>query len=530
MSTPQATIYVCSGVRLDSRYEHSIYFASKSAQEEYFAGKVVKTFSAYSYLRKTWPLQVQASMEEAKTWSYLYFHNGTGKIYYYFINNVEYLNNGSIELTLELDVIQTYLFDFTLLPSFIERQHTASDELGEHTIDEGLELGDFVVNKSADMQIYENLCIMVLSTFNPNYAETVNPVPALSGMYNGVFSGLKVWAVPSSRWGEWGAQLDKLSEAGFIDGIVAMWMYPQNMVKLGGENNWSDDVLCKIVDQCETGVGSVSMATEGKVDGYAPKNNKLFSYPFNFLYVTNNAGASAVYRYERCKNFGAFNFNTYGAVSPDAGLKIAPTDYNGAAVNFDEGLHLGDFPSCAWNADMYKLWLAQNRNQHALTEKTATVSAVAGMGAMIGGIMTGNVMGAVGGGATAYGAGMQIAGLMAQKRDAAIQPGQARGSFSTSLNTSAGKQTFSVYRKTVDAEHARAIDDYFTMYGYRLNRVQTPNIHARPAFTYVKTVGCNMQGNLCNADLNRIQSIFDKGLTFWVNGDKVADYSQDNTP
>ena len=529
MSAPQSIINMCSGVRLDARQEHSIFFANAAAQQSYFAGKVVKTFSAYSYLRKSWNLQVAATMEQAKTWSYLYFRNGTGKFYYYFITDIEYRNEGMVELQLELDVLQTYLFDFTLLPSFIERQHTATDTLGEHTIDEGLELGEFVVNKSTDMQLYENLCILVLSTFNPNYADTDEPVPALSGMYNGVLSGLKVWAIHSSQWGAWGSQLDSLSENGFIDGIVGMWMYPQNLVQLGGENTWSDGVLCKVVSGCSTGVFSVDSALDGTVNGYTPKNKKLFSFPFNYLYVSNNAGASAVYRYERCNTFGGFSFHAYGAVSPDAGLKIAPTDYNGALVNYEEGLHLGDFPACAWDADMYKLWLAQNRNQHALTEKTATISAVAGAATMIGSALTGNLMGAVGGAGAVYGAAMQVSQLMAQKRDAAIQPPQARGSFSANVNISAGKQTFTVQRKTVDAEHARAIDDYFTMYGYRLNRVQTPNIHARPAYTYVKTVGCNLQGNLCNADLNRIQSIFDKGVTFWVNGDRISDYTQANT-
>ena len=132
MSTPQSTIYICSGVRLDNRYEHSIYFTSSTAQQEFFAGKVVKTFSAYSYLRKSWPLQVQATMEEAKTWSYLYFYNGTGqKVYYYFITGVEYKNENTVELSLELDVIQTYMKEIRsgLLPCYVERQHTESDEI-----------------------------------------------------------------------------------------------------------------------------------------------------------------------------------------------------------------------------------------------------------------------------------------------------------------------------------------------------------------------------------------------------------------
>lgn len=534
MSAPEAIINICSGVRLDNRYEHSIYFADAGAQLEYFAGKVVHTFSAYSYLRKSWDIQVQATMEQARSWSYLYFRNGSGKYYFYFINQIEYINPNSVKLFLELDVVQTYLEEIKagLLPSFIVRQHTTSDELGEHTVDEGLELGDFVINKTTDLQLYEKLCILVMTTFNPNYAEVENPVPAMSGVYNGVFSGLKVWAIPSSRWVDWGAQLDALSSAGFIDGIITMWMYPQSMVNLYDEESWDDeDTICKIVESC-VGVDTfIDMSTEGKVDGYEPKNNKLFSYPFNFLYLSNNSGASATYRYERCdRGFGAFDFRVFGGVTPDAGVKIAPLNYNGAGLNFEEGLFLGDFPSCAWDADMFKLWLAQNRNQHQLTETAGTIGAIAGLGVMTGSIMSGNMMGTVGGLTTAYTSAMQVETLMAQKRDSAIQPNQARGTFSSSVNTTAGKQTFTAYRKTVDAEHARAIDDYLTMYGYKLNVVQKPNINARSAFTYVKTIGCQLQSTMCTEDVVKIENIFDKGVTFWQNGDRIADYSQTNTP
>ena len=40
------------------------------------------------------------------------------------------------------------------------------------------------------------------------------------------------------------------------------------------------------------------MARQLTLDGYAPRNNKLLSYPYNFLYVTNNQGNSAIYRWE----------------------------------------------------------------------------------------------------------------------------------------------------------------------------------------------------------------------------------------
>lgn len=538
MSTPQSTIYICSGVRLDNRYEHTIYFDSDVAQRNYFAGKVVKTFSAYSYLRKSWPIQVDATMEQAKTWSYLYFQNGTGKYYYYFITQVEYKNDHMVELTLELDVLQTYMFDYNLLRCMVERQHTTSDTPGEYTVDEGLEVGELIDDYTFDeTAMLGELCILVLASINPNYAEGFEkPVQAYAGMYDNVFSGLKVWAVAKNDWTRWGQQLDKLSEAGFLDGIISMWMYPQNIIKLAGESTWVDTQICKPVDYETVRSGCFSVGKpENTVDGYTPKNSKLLTYPYKMLYATNNNGESAVYRYER---FASYNptFRLFGCASPDGVVRACPVGYNGMphdeqtmdGVNYEQGISLGGYPTCAWDADVYKMWLAQNQNQHAYGESVATLKAVAGGASAIGGLLTGNLA-VAGAGATAAFSGVnQHFSMLAQKRDMAITPPQARGTHSSSVNIGAGKGTFSFITKTVSAENAKIIDDFFTRYGYKLNRLQYPNVNARPAFTYVKTVGCQIEGNLCTEDMVKIESIYDNGITFWKDGDRIADYSQNN--
>lgn len=566
MSTPQSIIHICSGVRLDNRYEHSIYFGNATAQQDYFAGKVVKTFPAYSYLRKSWPLQVQATMEQAKTWTYLYFHNGpTGKIYYYFITQVEYKNDNTVELTLEMDVLQTYLFDFELLDCFVERQHTETDVLGEYTMDEGLEVGELKESHASNMYELDELCILVLASINPNYSDTGTPVDALGYMYDNVFSGLKVFAIEATRWAEWETKLSLLSSAGFIEGIVSMWMYPKELVNLGGESTWAQDELCKPVKGSKATWSEIRYWHKDykvieKIGDYTPKNKKVLCYPYRFLYVSNNQGGGAVYRFERFANPEQPGFKLAGCVSPDATVKLYPRNYNGVSDiamhedsgttpnhevktygNYDHGLTLSNFPVCAWDVDVYKLWLAQNQNQlqHSLDNAGLTILG-SGLGAVASAFM-GNPMGVAAGVGGVISGARQIEGIMAQKADMAIQPPQARGAFSTGVNVGAHMQTFTFYTKEVDYEHAKAIDDYFTMYGYRLNRVRKPNLCARPAFTYIKTVGCNIAGKMrddfsghsgcamCTEDRIKITSIFDRGVTFWARGDKIGDYSQSNT-
>ena len=176
------------------------------------------------------------------------------------------------------------------------------------------------------------------------------------------------------------------------------------------------------------------------------------------------------------------------------------------------------------------MWLAQNQNQHQLATNTSVLKVAGGVVAGVAGLATGSLIAAGSGAMTAVSGAQQIAGLLAQKADMEIQPPQARGSFSSNVNMTAGLHTFSFYRKSIDAEHARIIDDYFTMYGYKVNRVKTPAIHARENFTYVKTVGCKIQSDMCIEDVVKIENIFDHGITFWTNGDRIGDYSQSNNP
>lgn len=533
MSAPQSTIYICSGVRLNSRYEHSLYFATPADQQGYFAGKVVKTLSAYSYLRKSWPIKVEATMEQAKTWNYLYFRNSaSGKLYYYFINSVEYVNDNTVELGLELDVLQTYLFDFDLLPCFVERQHVERDAIGDHTVDEGLELGEYVNNGVYNFNL-SDLCIMVMCTINPNSTTAAAAeVHALPYRYNGVFSGVKIWAVDGADWVEWGKQIDKLDELGVSDSIISMWMYPKSLVVLGGEDSWDSGEIAHVVERAFglNDGGTVSPVTRPTdLNYYVPRNNKLLVYPYNFIYATNNQGNAAVYKYEYFIVGSNPTFKLTGSLGPDGGTRLVPVSYkfNGEA-NYDEGLTLNNFPTCAWDSDTYKIWLAQNQNTQAFNTATAGLKVAAGAVSGIASLATGNVLGAGAGLGTAVSGGLQIGQQLAQKKDMDIAPPQSKGSFSSGVNITNNKQTFTLYLRSVAYEHARIIDDYFTMYGYKLNRVQTPNINARQHFTYVKTIGCHIKGNMCNEDTVKIEGIFDKGITFWNNGDKVADYSQSN--
>ena len=514
MSVPASVIHIISVPAMDNRYEHTLWFESEEKQREYFISHTLRTYDQHTYLRRNNSIKVEARAEETNGWHYLALYNGVGgKYYYYFINHVNYINDSTVELVIEMDVIQTYMFNWSLGQCFVERTHVTSDKLGEHTIEEGLETGPLVDCKVTKYS-FNDLCILVLTAVDSD----VNS--AYSNVYDGVFSGLRIYAVDLADYKDFGTYLDHLSTTGKIDAIVNMWMYPKSLVRIQGE--WSSDSLLKTVIgravTVETEIDN-SFAVPGKFQGYDPDNRKLYAYPYSMIYVTNNMGGSAVIRNERFNDpeEAGHTFKMFGALSADSGVKCVPKKYNGNIEAYDNGLTLGSFPTCGWDSDTYKVWLAQNQNSQDLAIQQAKITAGAGALMAVGSVATGNVMGAMGGLGTAYHALTQVQNIMAQRADMEVQPPQARGNQSSNINLANGIHGFTFYHKTITAEYARAIDDYFNRYGYKVNRVMVPSLKNREKFTYVKTVGCTVAGNVPAEDRVKIGNIFDNGITFWAD-------------
>mgnify|MGYP000239704523 FL=1 len=125
----------------------------------------------------------------------------------------------------------------------------------------------------------------------------------------------------------------------------------------------------------------------------------------------------------------------------------------------------------------------------------------------------------------------QAYAIMGKKQDLENTPPQVHGQIECdSLNAQMGKVQFTFEHQTVRAPFAKLIDDFFTMFGYAQNALMTPNLHARPHWTFIKTVSCVLTGSLPSDDAREIVSIFNNGITWWLNGDEIGNYSLDNRP
>ena len=113
---------------------------------------------------------------------------------------------------------------------------------------------------------------------------------------------------------------------------------------------------------------------------------------------------------------------------------------------------------------------------------------------------------------------------------AKVVPDQAKGNVNSGdINFAIGKIGFTGYCMSINAETAKSIDDFFSMFGYLVNVSKVPNITGRRYWNYVKTVGANIEGNIPQGDMDEIKAMFDRGITIWHDTAHYLDYTQNNT-
>lgn len=497
---PNSTIKILRNVPLDNTYEHTIYFASSSAQSSYFSGLAKYTFEAQSYQRvKRGYIRVATNAENLYDCNYLMFQNSAfgSKWFYAFIKSVEYINNGVSEIEFEIDVMQTWHFNYNLQQCFVEREHSATDNIGDNIVPEKINLGEYKYYNIQSSGIKDKLCYVVDTTVDRNYNDVLYSVYDMLGKKIVTGMGQELFPLKS----EAGAQ------------ALVNWLYADGdsskRVKL---NNGIKDIRIG----CNTQRSFLTYARPATIDGYSPKNNKLLTYPYTFCYATNYQGGSAVYPFEYFSSNPNIQFlvSTESTSFPMASL--IPYNYKGITINSEERICINKAPAVAWSCDFYDIWLA-NEMTKLPTYGMNTISNLETTfaGNPIGGLNNQLNM---------------VTNQMSSELQANLQPPQSRGNTSGIMDIWNESFDIAIMTKSITAPMAMCIDDYFTKFGYAINRIKVPNRNVRPYWTYTKTVGCTIKGSVPCDDMKKICSIYDKGITFWNNGNNIGNYSLSNSP
>lgn len=533
---PSSTIYLCN-VPFDNSYKNQIYFENATQQQSYFTSKVRKTFSEYLTVRETTPdgsmrstAKVNANIDTLRALgvNYMYYQNAnhSTRFFYAFITKLVYVNESTTKIIFETDVYQTWRFDVTLKPSFVVREHSKTDYIGENRTPESFNFNE-----------YDNENALVFDTLD-KWGYLVTASECLEGNYagyliTGIFQGLFFYYIPNDDGMT--NLLNELLETGG-DCIVSITVMPHFSVSTY-EFDESIEGYQILTNSASPSTMSFAISKDLSTitfGNYKPKNNKLYTSPYLKLCVSNNNGGFIEYLVENFTNnenantaAREFHFSLKGDISVNPSVMLYPHYYNGVADNVDESITISGFPQCSTNTDTFKLWLAKNQFGLALETAGNVSQIVGGLALAVG---SGGTAGAIGG--TQILSGVNgILNTVNSVNQASKQPNKANtGNANNNLLTAMKKNTFRFYYQKIKKCYAQMIDEFFTMYGYQTNRLKTPNVSSRPYFNYVQTIDANIVGGIPNDDMEKLKHMYNNGVTLWKHNATVGDYNVDNTP
>lgn len=519
-------------VPLDRNYKNTFSFSSKGEQTTYFYQQgTFYNATDFSYQRKDGYLRIPKGYDSISPANYIMYKNSdySDKWFYAFITRMEYKSDDVTWVYFELDVIQSYLFDYTLLDSFVEREHTNDDTIGANTYPENLETGEFVTKWSEKISDLNKKWICVAVT-EDIVTDTTGGVQV-----HGLYSGLVYYTFPVDKIGVLNGFLDLYDEDGKSDAIQSIFIIPEFLADCVYRDNGGTSVsleLFRLIGSTAPKSFEYTLSNYLKKYTYFHKNKKLYCYPYNYIRVSNNNGGTAVYKYEDFLTASdTLKFKIDGVLTPGCSIRMNPINYKGggaeAGVNVENGLNLGKYPICNWTSDVYTNWLTQNSVNIALNIASGVGQIATGLAT---GIASGGIGAAVGAGVTSGGVST-IASQLAQIHQMSITPEQSRGNINCGdVIAATNNNTFTFEVMSAKDEYLRIIDDYFTMFGYKCNRVKIPLKDHRSRFWYTKTIDVNIRGAIPQGDLDKIKGCYNNGITFWSDKsvEGFGNYAPDN--
>lgn len=540
--TPSSILYLLKNVPLDVEHKHTWYFGPTEYEAQlakflsYFerdAEHPENELVIYDsqYIRyEEGSIKVPFPIAKCIACNYMVFGNPhfEGRWFYAFITNVEYVSNDCTRIYYEIDEVQTWICFATFQQCFIVRQHQLTDSAGDNLVPEGLETGDYVVDWQALPSQFTQNSIVVASTLNHTGAYI--PGSVVNGIYTGaaytVFS-------PTQGIAEINTFLADLQGTGHTDAIVSLFMCP----------------TCLFNDPPQF---YVNLSKPTTLNGYTPRNKKLLTYPYMFCYVSNMQGVAAVYHWEYFYSTPQFYVN--GAIGCSPEFITWPKYYKGQADAVDESMRVSGWPQCSFANDAYKAYVAQQSPIVSagmqLVSEMGVSSAGGGVNAEAGSGLSGFLAKAraekdfimanwkTSGPAPLTGIEPKqptnddetIFSLIRQFVQHFIKPPQTVGSTSANALFTTNQLGFLFAYKSITAQFAQIIDQYFDRFGYAIHRNQTPNLHARKGWTYIQTKNCVVNGAMPAASARFIEDCMNAGITFWNPNYTMGDYTQDNTP
>lgn len=503
---PYSDIYFCN-VPFDSSYNN----VCDAANSTNIAALAVYVSSNYSYQRRDSVIRVGCAIDDLVIpgANYVMYRNKAheNKWFYAFIDKLEYEAEAVTLVTIRTDIYQTWRSQATILPCFTVREHVTDDTIGTHVFPEGLETGE-MINAGFTRVGLRTFRIVVATTKSWNGSAIGSNIGG--GIYHGIYAGCYYYSFASTNIADIGTMISTFVNNSAKDAIMGIFLMPQMIL---------EDRLGKLDDTyaCPS-LTHTCPARPTTLDGYTPKNNKCLTFPYTYLYGHNNNGGAAMFKFEEFLDTPSMQ--VVGSLGPNPSVKVYPRNKRhnsgtGESTNMDEALTISGWPMC-----MYATSAWDNYNA---TQGAAGMAGMAGsIMATVVGLSSANPVIAVGGVIGAF----QSVSQMYQK---SVQPPQASGAVAAApVNLGFSMQDIHFYARTIRREYAEIVDEFFTHYGYKVNRLKIPNVTGRTNWNFVQTIDAAIKGPIPDTDRREFEAILNHGVTIWHTMPNYGNYSLTN--
>lgn len=393
---PNSRVTLCR-VAWDAQYKDVVAFETEAERAAYFDSLASDsiTIDKMSYLKPNEPIKINIPYSAAYTYNYLVVNNPELPVpnetappaLYYFITGIAMVNPSTTALQLQLDVFQTYLYNFQLTRAYVERGHVAVQASNNTTgwankmrylqVAEGLDIGDeYLITRTEHFDLTSNdagggavnngLWVIVLSTTDLAAdwgTETSPSLKTADGQFtDGLVSGCNAYAMAPEQFVQ---LVNALKDAPWVSkGIVSCTLFPKRVltdgaaVSLGGVQAY---FLGTTPDEGVYWTDMTPVANQllfGIPDKYRSLY-KLFTYPYSAIEITNYTGSNLIIKPQLLTDENLSLCNIACAAVPHARLGFYVQNYGYNKL-------LSPFPSSTYryfvmdNTQQYKTGTAYN--------------------------------------------------------------------------------------------------------------------------------------------------------------------------
>jgi len=426
---PNSKVTICK-VTWNASYRDIVRFSDRAALNTFIDGVGGETISILDsvYLKMGHPLDLDIPFNVANTFNYLRVHNPAMPItspggvsgptdFYYFVTSVESIAGNTTRFNVQLDVWQTFGYEFQFGQAFIERGHVgiaADNAFDDHgraflNIPEGMDIGgeynildQYSVNiadtrsgSSANFDVMIMTTVSLIEPFGTVDAPLLNSAKGsgLEKMPNGaeiymMFSStfadlmsalsdkpwvsqgiISIMAIPAASDLRYGIDTVPIDVPGVLPGAISKVM-PGSLLTGEGDlkANWRDDALNKIPAEYR-------------------HLKKFLTSPYMIIEMTAYTGTPIIIKPESWDNDNA-RVAEIPHLIPGAGrIMFAPVGYNrapGVASQYDDYGLLNDkgefldfatgimnFPTFSTVNNSFAGFMAANKNSIAFQHQSA---------------------------------------------------------------------------------------------------------------------------------------------------------------